>query len=409
VGKLAGALDGMAVPRAQAQTELERLRHQSELILEFAGEGIFALEGDGRVTVANPAAARMLGYELDEMVGESHHELVHHSRPGGNPHPVEQCPIERTLADGEVRRVEEDLFWSKKGVAVAVEYTATPIREGGVNAGAVVVFRDVTERLAVERMKDEFVSVVSHELRTPLTSIRGAIGLIASGMTGEVPPKGKRMLEIAITNADRLARLINDILDIERIDSGAVSMEREPCNAADLMTQASETMRAMAEGAGVTLTCTPVWAELHADPDRILQTLTNLLSNALKFSERGGRVWLGGERVGDELIVQVRDVGRGIPTNRLDSIFGRFAQVDATDSREKGGTGLGLYICRTIVEQHGGRIWVESSLGTGSTFHFALPLSVERSEAPRSSGGRRGKRPGDEVNSPGHPAMGRTT
>jgi signal transduction histidine kinase len=185
------------------------------------------------------------------------------------------------------------------------------------------------------------------------------------------------MLDIAITNSDRLVRLINDILDIEKLDSGGVKMNLQPCNAADLMTQATETMRALAHESGITLAVTPVWAPLDADPDRILQALTNLLSNAIKFSEWGGRVWLTAERRDGEIAIEVTDQGRGIPPQRLETIFERFQQVDASDSREKGGTGLGLSICRSIVDQHGGRIWAESERGKGSRFHITLPISSE--------------------------------
>jgi signal transduction histidine kinase len=204
-------------------------------------------------------------------------------------------------------------------------------------------------------------------------------------MLGEVPARGQRMLDIAITNSDRLVRLINDILDIEKLDSGAVKMNLQQSNAADLMTQAAETMRTLANESGISLALTPVWAQLYVDPDRVLQALTNLLSNAIKFSEWGGRVWMSAERRDGEIVFEVRDQGRGIPQHRLETIFERFQQVDASDSREKGGTGLGLSICRSIVEQHGGRIWVESAPGKGSTFRFTLPISSDDSTSPDGS------------------------
>lgn len=154
-------------------------------------------------------------------------------------------------------------------------------------------------------MKDEFVSVVSHELRTPLTSIRGSLGLLASGRLGTFPDKGQRMLEVAVRNTDRLVRLINDILDVERIESGKVSMSKTICNAAELMGQAGEFLQTIAEKAGVRLVVAPLAARLWADPDRILQTLTNLLSNAIKFSSAGGTVWLRAERQAGQMLLQV--------------------------------------------------------------------------------------------------------
>ncbi|MHC5827169.1 MAG: sensor histidine kinase, partial [Nostoc sp.] len=161
--------------------------------------------------------------------------------------------------------------------------------------GAVVIFKDITERQIVERMKDEFVSVVSHELRTPLTSIRSALGLLARGSLNDQPKKSQRMLEIAFDNTNRLVRLINDILDIERINSGKATMYKQTCNAADLMSQAVDEMRAMAERAEIKLELTPLSVQLWAVSDRIIQTLTNLLSNAIKFSSPGFTVWLSAQ------------------------------------------------------------------------------------------------------------------
>src|SRR5262249_18970114 len=169
---------------------------------------------------------------------------------------------------------------------------------------------DVSKHRAADQLKDEFVSVVSHELRTPLTSIRGALGLLASGSLGAFPERGQRMLDIAVRNTDRLVRLINDILDVERIQSGKVSMGKTTCALADLMVQAGEVMQAMAEKAEVTLRVRPLQADLWVDPDRIMQMLTNLLSNAIKFSPAGAIVEVSAARQDARLLVQVKDQGR---------------------------------------------------------------------------------------------------
>ncbi|HLI30466.1 MAG TPA: ATP-binding protein, partial [Terriglobia bacterium] len=240
--------------------------------------------------------------------------------------------------------------------------------------GAVLAFRDVTERRATERMKDEFISVVSHELRTPLAAIRGSLGLLSSGKLCHNQSACQRMAAVGVANADRLVRLVNDILDLERIESGRVTMEKKLYDSADLMEEAIELMRVTADAQGVRLMTEPFSASIRVDPDRITQVLINLLGNAIKFSVRGSEVRLTAARCDGEIVFEVADHGRGIPATKLSSIFERFQQVDASDSREKGGTGLGLAICRTIVAQHGGRIWVESTLGQGSRFFFSLPL-----------------------------------
>ncbi|HYG58559.1 MAG TPA: ATP-binding protein, partial [Symbiobacteriaceae bacterium] len=353
------------------QAEVERLNQRMELILNAAGDGISVVDMQGRATFVNPAAAEMLGYEVAELTGQSIHLLM----GDGAPSLCRECSVCVVALDGVPRRGNETLFRHRDGRMVPVEYTATPFRENDIIVGAVLTFKDITERRAVEQMKNEFLSVVSHELRTPLTSIRGSLGLVASGALGELSPKAHRMIDIASNNSDRLVRLINDILDIERMESGQVPMELQECDAAALMTQAAELMQPQAGKAGVTLTLEPLQARLQAAPDRIVQTLTNLLSNAIKFSPVGTAISLGARRQGDHCLFEVADQGRGIPADKLGTIFERFQQVDASDSRQKGGTGLGLAICRSIVQQHGGRIWVESTPGVGSKFMFTLPIA----------------------------------
>jgi signal transduction histidine kinase len=188
---------------------------------------------------------------------------------------------------------------------------------------------------------------------------------------GHLTPQGQQVLNIATTNTKRLTRLVNDILDLERMRSGKVTLQKVKCNIAELLTQAAESMQAMADGAGVLLITNALNLELLIDPDRILQTVTNLLNNAIKFSEPKGKIWLTATQSKERsILIAVQDEGRGIPQDKLHMIFDRFTQVDASDSRSKGGTGLGLAICRNIVEQHDGKIWAESILGFGSTFYI---------------------------------------
>jgi PAS domain S-box-containing protein len=264
----------------------------------------------------------------------------------------------------------------------------------GSFAGYIGSCVDISDRREVEKLKDEFISIVSHELRTPLTSIQGALDLLAGGALADRPEYAQHMLNIAAKNADRLVRLINDMLDIERIESGKVTMTKQVCDAADLMSSAVDALENMARQAKVNLSVSPLSARLWADPDRIIQVLTNLLSNAIKFSPPDSTVWLTAEMVNREdssststthILFKIKDRGRGIPVDKLETIFGRFQQVDASDSRKKGGTGLGLAICRSIVHHHDGQIWAESVLGAGSTFYFTLPLLITETKTEISA------------------------
>lgn len=250
---------------------------------------------------------------------------------------------------------------------------------------------ELARQREIERLKDEFVGVVSHELRTPLTSIRGSLGLLASGRLGDLSPQGVRMVEIAAQNVDRLVRIINDMLNLERLESGSFDPESATIPASDVVEQALDGLRSLASGSGVELRADVAPAlEVWADRDAVLQVLTNLVGNAIKFSPASGVVEVVAERVGSEIQFQVRDQGRGIPQSMLETVFERFRQVDGSDARQKGGTGLGLPISRSIVLKHGGRIWVTSEENAGSTFFFTLPVSApappaEAAPAPTAS------------------------
>jgi two-component system, OmpR family, sensor histidine kinase VicK len=248
-------------------------------------------------------------------------------------------------------------------------------------SGFFALTTDISDRKAIERMKDEFISVVSHELRTPLTSLHSALKILATGRLGALPPDGQQLLSIADENTERLVRLVNSVLDLQRIESGAVTMERQVCSAIDVTTQAVAAMQAMAQQHEIKLVNQPLDVPLWVDVDYIVQALTNLISNAIKFSPPGSTVWLSvtagrsacALSFPPDVLFQVRDEGQGIPPHKLESVFERFQQVDSSDSRKKGGTGLGLTICRKIIEQHEGKIWVDSTMGVGSIFSFTLP------------------------------------
>jgi signal transduction histidine kinase len=235
---------------------------------------------------------------------------------------------------------------------------------------------EVEERKRAEKIKQEFISTVSHELRTPLTSIKGSLGLMKAGTLDKDPDKLQSMMDIAYDNSERLVLLINDILDIEKLEAGKMAYQLEPIDAVDLVKGAIEANKGFADEHGVVF----VWSgtdesiQVKGDKDRLMQVMSNLMSNAAKFSATGDEVELSISREGETVCFAVKDNGPGIPEKYRESLFDKFTQVDSSDTREKGGTGLGLSITDAIVEQHGGTLDFESEVGEGSTFFFTMPI-----------------------------------
>ncbi|BAZ33172.1 multi-component transcriptional regulator [Cylindrospermum sp. NIES-4074] len=370
--------------RQQTQEALRISQTRFEGILAIADDAIISIDGSQRITLFNQGAEKIFGYSAQEILGQNLDLLL----------PLRSAPAHKEYvvdfgkSSSHARRMGErrEIFGRRKdSTEFPAEASISKLDIGG-ECVYTVILRDITERKQIEKMKDEFVSVVSHELRTPLTSIHGSLGMLASGLLPTDSEQGKRLLEIATDSTERLVRLINDILDIERIESGKVKMEKETCNLIDLIESAVNMMQPLADKAGVTLVISSLSVQLWADCDRIVQTITNLLSNAIKFSFPGSMVELITQQQGDEVLLTVKDTGRGIPSDKLDSIFERFQQVDSSDSRNHEGTGLGLAICKSIVQQHGGRVWVESVLGEGSSFYLTLPIiEVLPAESENSS------------------------
>ncbi|MGW2091161.1 response regulator [Promicromonospora sukumoe] len=360
--------------RVQERTaQLRSLASERARTLESVADGIYGVDTEGHVTFVNTAGAYTLGASASDLVGRDAHATFHAPAHDGTPLPADGCYIAEALRDGLTVTAEQDLYLRPDGKEVPVEVTASPLRDDGIIRGAVVVFRDVTERREVERIKDEFVSVVSHELRTPLTAIRGALALLDSNALQDSPEQAARMVRIALTSSERLGRLVDDILDTERLEAGTTQLHLAEQPVDTLVAAAVDQVSVLADEAGVTLEATGSPEIVRADAERIVQTLTNLLGNAVRFSPSGGTVRVTAAPVGELVELRVTDQGRGIPPDKLEAIFRRFEQVDASDTRERGGSGLGLTIARSIVERHGGRLWaVSDGEGTGSSFRFTL-------------------------------------
>jgi signal transduction histidine kinase/CheY-like chemotaxis protein/tetratricopeptide (TPR) repeat protein len=414
----------------RANAELQESEARKAALLAASPDGVLALGRGGEVLDFNPAAERLFGLPRGEALGRP---LVGFLAPSPDSPPSDSAPSDSAPSDntpagrappdsappdsapsdsapsdsapsawaplreeveaaqGPLRR--EVTALRADGSRFPAELTLVRVSEGGGAVCYSAVARDISERREVDRLKSEFVSTVSHELRTPLTSIRGSLGLIEGGVMGEVAPPVLELVRIARTSTDRLVRLINDILDLEKMESGRLELRPELLAPGELLCAAAEGLEGAAAAAGVRLVAEAAAGlpPVRADRDRLLQVLTNLASNAVKFSPAGAEVRLrAGLAPGGGVSFRVEDRGPGIPAEGLARLFHRFVQLDASDTRARGGTGLGLAISKAIVEQHGSQLEVESEVGRGSTFHFTLPPlapPAPTGRAPRGTAG----------------------
>jgi PAS domain S-box-containing protein len=367
---------GQMLARSYEQTRAEKLYRQQEILLDAVADGICGLDRNGKVGFVNPAAAKMLGTEPSALIGKTVHELLHSADNTSTStiFPGIEGALRRATQDVRAAAASgEDTIFRSDGSMLHIEYKLNCILESGHLAGSVLSFRDISQRHALDRLKAEFISTVSHELRTPVTAIRGALGLVSAEGNDQFDKKTANLIRIARSNSERLAKLVNDILDLDRLGSGRERMNMRQVRLADIVNQVVDNMAPVAEAAGVQLVHDPLKAEVVGDPDRLLQVLTNLVSNAVKFSPRSSEVSIHVNTEEQGVTLSVVDPGRGIPADKLETIFDRFQQVDSSDARQKGGSGLGLAICKAIVQQHSGRIWAESNPKGGSTFRVFLP------------------------------------
>lgn len=365
---------------AQQTQILQEAERRWRTLLEDVQLAVVGLNRSGNVEYVNPFFLKMTGYSEPEVMGKLW--FTEFIPPG-------QIQQSRSIFQEILRHgfhpYYQNTILTKAGEERIMAWNNTLLQDQEGNViGTMSIGEDITQRQVVDRMKNEFISIVSHELRTPLTAIRGSLGLMASGTLDSKPDKSKQLVHIAAEQSDRLVRLVNDILDLRRLESGKVSFTLKSCDASWLLDKAVGTLQSSAESHQLSLQVAATSVQVLADTDAVLQILTNLISNAIKFSPPHStislKVSLDHSTANDArplVRFAISDQGRGIPVGMAEQIFDPFQQVDASDSRDAGGTGLGLAICRKIVQQHGGQIWVESTLGQGSTFYFTLPSALD--------------------------------
>ncbi|BAY26392.1 multi-sensor signal transduction histidine kinase [Calothrix sp. NIES-2100] len=354
----------------------EDAMRQSETLFRTLSDsapiGIFRSDGQGTNIYTNPRFQAICGLSFAESLGDRWMQFIHPEDLAKFLPQLHALTTANQEFCTEVRYILPDSTLRFCRIAIV-----PMISDTNQLMGYVGTIEDITESRAIEKMKNEFISIVSHELRTPLASIRGALGLLSSGVLQTQPETAQQMLDIAYSDTERLVRLVNDILDLEHLESNKFTLVKQWCDTATILRQSVEAVQPLATENQITLEMSLSSAQIWVDSDRIMQTLVNLIGNAIKFSPANSTVTLSVEDLRDRVLFKIQDQGRGIPETMLETIFGRFQQVDASDSRQKGGTGLGLAICRGIVQQHGGNIWAESTVGEGSIFYFTIPKLSE--------------------------------
>jgi len=331
-------------------------------------DGIIAFDEKGVIDRINPAGERIFAFSKNEIVGESIVRFIPAAKDGAF---LGEAAAE-TVSDKSISMEVEGR--RKDGSKFPLDLALSKLRVQGMNL-SVGIFRDITDRKEIERLKSEFVSTVSHELRTPLTSIRGSLGLISQGAGDDIPDKWRSLVEIAYRNSDRLSLLVNDILDIEKLDAGLTIFDMAPIQVAEFVEEAVESNKGYGEErkVGMTLRSPPPPAMIQGDRLRLMQVMSNILSNAAKFSPKNTDVELWVETRDDSVVICIKDSGPGIPAEYQDKLYDRFTQADNSNTRVEGGTGLGMSITKTIVEAHDGNLRFETGPDIGTTFFVELP------------------------------------
>jgi PAS domain S-box-containing protein len=375
----------LASVTAESRRRVEAAHADLLATLETAPAALMIFNTDGSVRLRNRAATEVMGIEpQNPELRRNYWERFKRIAKDGALIPKEQWASNRALR-GETVKNEELEIHHPDGRVFPILASSAPLRnELGHVAGAVVAFQDIAKLREVDRMKDEFVSIVSHELRTPLTSIRGSVQLVLDDSAAVANEEHRTLLQIALNNCERLVRIINDILDVSKIESGNLGLRPKATHVADVIRQSVDVVAGPARLANVALSI-GVPANIRpvmVDPDRIVQALVNLLSNAVKFAPAHSTVTVTATGSEHMVTIAVADQGEGIAPENLNRLFQKFQQVDSSSSRKKGGTGLGLAITKALVEQHGGRIFVDSELHKGTRFSLTLPTAtVEQAAA----------------------------
>ena len=402
------------------QDDLHRSVERTRLLLDSSGEGIYGVDTNGHCIFVNPAGVSMLKFQnTDELLGKEIHSLMHHTKPDGSPFPLDECPATQTFRTGRICHVDDEIFWRADGTGFPVEYSSYPILHAGNLIGAVVLFSDITKRKEAElaltqahkalqeertllakrveertmelnvtnaelarsvRAKDEFLAAMSHEFRTPLTTIIGTSEMLMDGLYGELVSDAARAVSNIEESAQHLLSIINDILDVAKVEAGKIRLKLEEVAVPQLCEASLRLVRQTAQKKNLKVSSDidPRVQFVRGDTQRLKQLFVNLLSNAVKFTPEGGSIGLQvkGDFGGSVVRFTVWDNGIGISKEDMGKLFKPFVQLDSHLTRHYSGTGLGLVLAYRMAELHGGGISVESEPAGGSQFTVTLPWSA---------------------------------
>lgn len=391
---LFAAQAALAIRNAGLHQGVEAERRRLQVLVDTSPVGVFMAEApSGRLLLVNREAERIMGFSTEpEDRLERYERALVYRRPDGREYLPEALPLQRALYHGETVRAEEVRLEFPDGYSVPTLVNATPVYspDGKITA-AIAVIQDITPLEEIEKLRSEFLGIVSHELRTPLTAIKGSAATVLGARTPVDAAEMREFFQIIDEQADRLRDLVDNLLDMTRIEAGSLSVSIEPTGLREVLADALGTFERTGASQEVRLNVPDDLLAVAADRRRVTQVLTNLLGNAAKFSPDTSFIFIDVEHDGVHVTVRVRDQGRGIAQDKLPHLFRKFSRVHGDSGRDLSGTGLGLAICKGIVEAHGGRIWADSlGLGQGATFSFTLPVAAHSPPTARGPGGTAG-------------------
>lgn len=382
--------------------ELDQVSNKAEVVISAISDGVIAVNSQGQIELINPAAQQIVGWGNQDALTLDYKSVLHLLTKTGNEVDKADDPIFQVLSTNQPIKRNDLQLQTNSGKKITIGIVVSPI--GYIGSGAIIVFRDITREQAEERAQAEFISTASHEMRTPVASIEGYLGLVLNPATATIDNKARDFVTKAHEAAQHLGRLFQDLLDVTKAEDGRLSNNPKVIDTVQFMSNIIDALKPKADQKGLRLFFKPIIADsgirtvkpifyVDVDADHLREALSNLLENAIKYTPTG-EVVIDVNGDDDNVVISITDSGIGIPTEDIPHLFQKFYRVDNSDTREIGGTGLGLYLVRRLVETMGGRVWVESEYKRGSTFSVELPR-ISHEEATRiiESGNNEGERP----------------